>query len=46
MDDIPNGPGVMHYENGDKFEGFWKGGVKSGIGRIDFAIGDKYIGNF
>jgi hypothetical protein len=36
----------MIYNNGDRFEGYWSRGLKSGSGSITFTNGDKYLGMF
>lgn len=44
--DCVNGYGVVHYEDGDKYEGFFKDGKRNGPGRYDNADGSYYIGNW
>ena len=34
----------MYYNNGDKYEGFWKHGKKEGKGIYYYNNGDKYEG--
>ena len=34
----------MKYSNGDKYEGSWKNGMRSGEGSYLYYNGDKYFG--
>ena len=36
--------GVQIYEDGSRYEGFWKEGMNNGKGRLIHADGDMYIG--
>jgi len=36
----------MDYANGDKYDGNWKDGKKSGQGVMNFVNGDKYDGQW
>ena len=41
-----DGSGVMHYVNGDEYEGEWEGGRKQGSGRMKYADGTEYEGEW
>ncbi|GEM_PF-636341 len=41
-----NGFGVWIYESGEKYEGYWNDGSRSGQGTYIYPDGMKYIGNF
>lgn len=43
---IPNGHGVMKYENGDVYKGEWKTGDLNGKGIMIYANGNSYDGNW
>jgi len=43
---ITNTKGVMHYANGDKYEGEWKDGNLHGKGIYYYKSGDKYDGEW
>lgn len=40
------GYGVMEYQGGMKYEGYWKNNERSGKGKVTYADGDVYIGTF
>jgi hypothetical protein len=44
--DKPDGYGVMHYVNGDIYEGLWEEGVKSGYGIMHFVDNKRYEGEW
>ncbi|MBF0344794.1 MAG: hypothetical protein HQL06_11250 [Nitrospirae bacterium] len=41
-----NGIGTANFENGDRYVGQWKDGVRSGQGTYFLRNGDKFIGQF
>ena len=44
--DCLNGPGKYIYSNGDKFNGYWKNGIRNEYGRYDWNSGCWYLGDF
>lgn len=40
------GYGIMEYQGGMKYEGYWKNNERCGKGKITYADGDVYIGTF
>lgn len=40
------GEGVLHYANGDHYEGHFENGMKSGRGEYKYASGDVYTGEY
>jgi hypothetical protein len=44
--DTKNGFGKVRWENGDEYEGQWKGGKRHGRGVVTYANGDKYEGGY
>jgi hypothetical protein len=41
-----NGSGVLTYPNGDRYEGNFLDGVRTGNGTFSYADGRKYVGNW
>ena len=41
---LPDGKGLMIYQNGERYEGGWRGGERHGYGIFWFATGQKYSG--
>lgn len=41
-----HGHGVLHYENGDHYEGGFRHGLRDGYGILSYANGDQYRGHF
>ena len=39
-----SGYGKYFFLGGHKYEGDWNEGVKCGVGILEFACGDKYMG--
>lgn len=42
----PNGFGVMMWDNGDRYEGTWEDGVRSGYGKYEWFYGKVFKGKF
>ena len=45
-DDLKSGRGVQIWENGSRYDGFWKAGMACGHGRLIHAEGDVYEGEW
>lgn len=45
-DNLPNGTGIMHYDNGKYYKGEWEDGNWHGTGLLLSANGDRYQGDF
>lgn len=45
-DYLPDGYGSCHYKNGVRYYGFWKNGVKEGLGKITSPKGEIAFGNW
>ena len=43
---VPEGKGIMYWNNGDKYEGEWKNDKKEGKGIYYYSNGDKYEGDY
>ena len=43
---VPQGKGVMTYNDGDRYEGMWNDGVPDGKGKYSVAKGDVYDGEW
>lgn len=43
---LPDGYGSCHYKSGVRYHGFWKDGVKSGLGKLQTPKGDVAFGNW
>ena len=41
-----HGQGKMQYINGDKYEGYWQGGLRHYKGKFTYKEGDEFIGFF
>lgn len=46
MDGKITGEGMMIYHNGDKYEGYWLEGTYHGKGKLVFASGESFTGEF
>lgn len=44
--DCQNGYGIQKYENGEKYLGEFKNGLKNGQGVLFYANGEKYVGSW
>ena len=44
--ELPDGKGIMTYEDGSKYEGEWKEGKRYGEGTLTFEDGAKYEGEW
>jgi hypothetical protein len=44
--DCDNGYGTYTWENGEKFEGYWKNNKRNGQGTNNYGNGDQYTGNW
>ena len=44
--ELPDGKGIMIYEDGSKYDGEWKEGQKDGKGTFTASDGMKYVGEF
>ena len=40
--ELPDGKGIMTYEDGSKYDGEWKGGQRNGKGTLTYTDGAKY----
>ncbi|MDE6335399.1 MAG: hypothetical protein K2L34_02405 [Muribaculaceae bacterium] len=45
-DYLPDGYGSCHYKSGVRYHGFWKYGVKSGLGKLQTPKGEVAFGNW
>ena len=43
---LPDGYGSCHYKNGTRYHGFWKHGVKDGLGKLETPKGELAFGNW
>ena len=46
LNGVPEGKGVMYWDNGDRYNGEWKNDKKEGKGIYYFSDGDKYEGDY
>ena len=46
LNGVPDGKGIMYWENGDKYDGEWKNDKMEGKGIYYFNDGDIYKGEF
>ena len=42
----PHGKGTFYWNDGDRYEGDWVNGERTGKGKLTFANGDVYEGDF
>ena len=44
--ELPDGKGIMNYEDGSKYDGEWKEGKRYGKGTLTYEDGAKYVGEW
>ena len=46
VENRPDGLGVLNFNTGDKYEGYWSKGKKNGLGKYTYSNGDYYEGDW
>ena len=46
LNGVPDGKGIMYFNNGDRYEGEWKNNIKEGRGIYYWNNGDIYEGDY
>ena len=46
LNGVPEGKGIMYWDNGDRYEGEWKNDKKDGKGTYYYSNGERYEGDW